>query len=81
MGQKLVSAHLRGVGSYENGVEKPRIQVTLATGILGERCQCINLGYLDPAVIDVGEWANREDEGVLLVSKAGEKLYRMESKS
>jgi hypothetical protein len=37
----------------------------------------INLGYRDPASIDVESFANREDEGVLLVRKAGEMLYRL----
>ena len=36
----------------ETGVETPRIQVTLATGIPRERCERVNLGYLDPATID-----------------------------
>ena len=27
------STHVRGIGTYENGVEKPRVQVTLATAI------------------------------------------------
>ncbi len=73
------STHLRGVGTYdaETGVERPRIRVTLATGIPRERCERINLGYLDPATIDVSEWEGREDEGILVVHKAGEMLYRI----
>ena len=73
------STHLRGVGTYdaETGVEKPRIQVTLATGIPEERCRRINLGYLDPKTVDPEKWAHREDEGILLVHKAGEMLYRV----
>jgi nickel-dependent lactate racemase len=71
------STHLRGIGAYENGVEKARIRVTLATGILEERCRRVNLGYLDPATIDVAEWKGREDEGVLVVPKAGEMLYKI----
>ncbi len=71
------STHLRGVGSYENGVERPRIQVTLATGIPEERCRRINLGYLDLATIDMVEWEGRKDEGILVVRKAGEMLYRV----
>ncbi len=71
------STHLRGIGSFENGLEKARIQVTLATGIPEERCRRINLGYLDPATIDPEEWADRENEGILLVRKAGEMLYRV----
>ena len=71
------STHLRGVGSYENGVERPRIRVTLATGIPRERCERIGLGYLDPATVDPETWASREDEGILLVRRAGEMLYRV----
>jgi lactate racemase len=75
------STHVRGGGSYENGVEKPRVQVTLASGISEEVCQRINLGYRDPATIDVESFANREDEGILLVRKAGEMLYRLEGEA
>lgn len=71
------STHLRGIGTFEDGVEKPRIQVTLATGIPEERCRRVNLGYLDPATIDVAEWEGREDEGILVVHKAGEMLYKI----
>ncbi|MFQ5340678.1 MAG: hypothetical protein ACE5F6_03935, partial [Anaerolineae bacterium] len=71
------STHLRGIGAYENGVERPRIQVTLATGIPRERCERVSLGYRDPDTIDPDEWAGREDEGVLLAPHAGEMLYRL----
>jgi nickel-dependent lactate racemase len=70
------STHLRGIGSYENGVERPRIQVTLATGIPRERCERVNLGYLDPDKVAIDDWKGRLDEGILLVPKAGEMLYR-----
>ena len=73
------STHLRGIGTYdaERGVEQPRIQVTLATGIPRQRCERVNLGYLDPAMVDISEWENRDHEGILVVPKAGEMLYRM----
>jgi len=73
------STHLRGVGTYDpaTGVERPRIQVTLATGIPEERCRRLNLGYLDPASVNVADWEGREDEGILVVPKAGEMLYRV----
>ncbi|ARA92647.1 hypothetical protein AWN76_005355 [Rhodothermaceae bacterium RA] len=71
------STHLRGIGTYENGVERPRIQVTLATRIPRERCEKVNLGYCDPDTIDLDDWRGREDEGILLVPKAGEMLYRV----
>jgi nickel-dependent lactate racemase len=75
------STHLRGDGSYEDGVEKPRIRVTLATGISRERCARIGLGYMDPNTVDPESWADREDEGVLLVRRAGEQLYRVKDES
>ncbi|HEY3330039.1 MAG TPA: lactate racemase domain-containing protein [Capsulimonadaceae bacterium] len=71
------STHVRGVGTYEDGVEKPRVLVTLATGIPEEVCRRINLGYRDPASINVADYANREDEGILYVPSAGETLYQL----
>ncbi len=75
------STHLRGQGSYDpaTGEEKLRIKVTLATGISRERCERINLGYMDPATINLDEWKGREGEGILLVPKAGEMLYRVKA--
>ncbi len=73
------STHLRGDGTYEGGVERPRIRVTLATGIPRERCERIGLGYLDPAAVVPEVWADREGEGILLVRRAGEVLYRLRS--
>ncbi|NLF12254.1 MAG: DUF2088 domain-containing protein [Anaerolineaceae bacterium] len=73
------STHLRGGGTYdaETRIERPRIQVTLATGIPRERCEKVNLGYLAPCDVDVSQWQGREEEGVLVVPKAGEMLYRV----
>ena len=73
------STHLRGIGNYEDGIERPRIQVTLATGIPRERCERVALGYCDPAAIGLEQWVGREDEGLLLVPHAGEILYRLNS--
>ncbi|MBL7095041.1 DUF2088 domain-containing protein [candidate division KSB1 bacterium] len=72
------STHVKGIGSYENEKEKPRIKVTLSTQIPREVCDRINLGYYDPQKINTNEWKNREDEGILLVEKAGEILYRLD---
>ncbi|GAC1500634.1 MAG: lactate racemase domain-containing protein [Ktedonobacteraceae bacterium] len=74
------STHVKGAGSYDSasGAETPRIQVTLATGIPAERCRRINLGYADYRSINPHEWEDREDEGLLLVSHAGEMLYRLQ---
>jgi len=73
------STHVKGIGTYDNGVEKPRIECILATGIPKATCRQINLGYLDPATINPADYANREAEGVLLVPRAGEVLYRLKN--
>lgn len=73
------STHVKGTGTYDaaTGVETPRISVTLATGIPEERCRRINLGYADYREIDPTEWVGREEEGILYVPHAGERLYRL----
>ena len=75
------STHVKGLGTYENGVERPRIEVALATSIPEEVCRRINLGHLDPDKIDIEEYRNREDEGILFVDEAGETLYRLEGEA
>ncbi len=71
------STHVRGIGTFADGVEKPRIDVVLATGIPEEVCRRINLGYRDPATVRVEDYRNREEEGVLFVDHAGEVLHRL----
>jgi len=71
------STHLRGIGTYENGIEQPRIAVTLATRIPPERCKRVNLGYMNPDAIRMDEWQGREEEGIVVIPKAGELLYRV----
>lgn len=72
------STHLKGMGTFDpiKG-EQARICVTLATAISPERCAAHNLNYRDLTTIQLTEWANREDEGILLVPKADEILYRL----
>ena len=72
------STHVRGDGDFDaaTGTELPRARVTLASQIPEDECAALSLGYLDPASIDMDEWRDREDEGILLVPKAGETLYR-----
>ena len=73
------STHVKGLGQYDasTGTETPRIQVALATGIPKGRCQRVNLDYLDPAALQRQEWEDRKDEGILVVPRAGEMLYRV----
>ena len=77
------STHVKGLGQYDaaTGIETPRIQVSLATGIPPERCRRINLGYIDPATIDLKDWQGREAAGTLVVPRAGEMLYRVRETS
>ena len=71
------STHLRGVGTYHDGVERPRIRVTLATGISEADCAAINLGYADYRTIDPAALANTHDPQTLVIPRAGEYLYRL----
>jgi len=70
------STHLRGSGVMENGIEKPNVRVILASKISAEDCARLKLGYLDPGKVNLDEWKDKEDQGVLFVPKAGEILYR-----
>jgi nickel-dependent lactate racemase len=75
------STHVRGMGRFENGIEMPRVQVTLATSIPEAECRAINLGYRDPDSINPDDWRDQEDQGKLLVPDAGEILYRLRSEA
>jgi nickel-dependent lactate racemase len=77
------STHVKGLGTYDaaSGVENARIQVSLATHIPEQRCRRVNLNYIDPAGIHMEQWRNREHEGVLVVPRAGETLYRLKNNS
>jgi nickel-dependent lactate racemase len=77
---KLILAHstnVRGVGTFENGVESPRIAVTLATSIPEEVCRSINLGYRDYRTIALDDWRTQQDDDHLVVENAGQLLYRL----
>jgi lactate racemase len=74
------STHLRGRGSYDKTTgERPRIDVTLATGIDAETTRALGLSYLDPSSIDIAEWEC--DPSTLVVPNAGEILYRLRSRT
>jgi len=73
------STHVKGLGTYNNGIEKPRIDVILATSISEKMCKSINLGYINPNELRIEDYQNHEDEGVFFVNRAGETLYRLES--
>lgn len=71
------STHVKGTGSYKDGVETPDVQVILATSIPEDTCERINLGYLDPGTINPDDFRKREEEGILVVDHAGEILYKL----
>ncbi len=75
---KLIMAHstnVKGIGTWADGVEYPRVTVTLATSISRATCDAINLGYRDLSSIDPARW--REDPDTLVVEEAGQVLYRL----
>ena len=73
------STHLKGLGTFDaaSGVETPRIKVTLATGIPRERCERVNLGYMDPSSVDVERAKAEWGDDSIVVPRAGEMLYRV----
>ena len=75
-GELAHSTHLRGAGTWDPvGGEKPRVTVTLATGIPEDVVRAVGLDYLDPAAVDPRRWA--AEPGTLVVPDAGEDLYRL----
>ena len=73
------STHVRGAGTYDDGIEQPRVDVTFATRIPRDLCERLNVTYRDPESIDARDWMNREDEDILVVPHAGQVLYRVRS--
>jgi nickel-dependent lactate racemase len=73
--------HVKGTGTWEGGVERPHVNVVLATSIPREKCRQVNLGYMDPRSIQLSDYMNKEDEGILFVDHAGEILHRLEQKA
>jgi nickel-dependent lactate racemase len=69
------STHVKGAGSFVDGVEHPRVNVTLATGLDAATCKSINLGYLDPRKVRLDEWKN--DADAFVIERAGEFLFRV----
>jgi nickel-dependent lactate racemase len=71
------STHVKGLGTFDapSGVEAPRIEVTLATGIPEERCDRVNLQYKDPTSVHPEDYLG--DPRTLVIPRAGEMLYRV----
>ncbi|TWD73456.1 nickel-dependent lactate racemase [Kribbella amoyensis] len=74
------STHLRGAGSWDPVTgEHLRVDVTLATAIPEDVVRRANLGYLDPATIDLAAYEN--DPDTLVLPNAGEILHRLRDHS
>jgi nickel-dependent lactate racemase len=79
---KLILAHstnVRGIGTFMNGTEHPRITVTLATSIPEEVCKQVSLGFRDFHSIDVKAWKSQPGSDRLIVENAGQNLYRLQT--
>ena len=70
------STHVRGMGTWDpvDG-ERNRITVALATSVPREIVEACNVGYLDPATIDISEY--EADPDTFVEPHAGEVLYRL----
>lgn len=74
------SSHVRGQGTWDPvGGEVDRVQVAFATSIPREVVEAANVGYLDPASVDVS--AMRADPDTFVELNAGEVLYRLRQPS
>jgi lactate racemase len=73
--------HVKGTGTWVGGVERPDVNVVLATSIPREKCHQVNLGYMDPRAIQLSDYMNKEDQGILFVDHAGEILHRLEQQA
>ncbi len=71
------AALVKGAGSYQDGRERPRISLRLASAVSKQECSRLNIDYLDPREIRMQDWEGREAEGRFVVRNAGEVLYRV----
>lgn len=72
-----VAAHLAHVAyagrKNAKGAFEPRFRITLSSQISRERCENVNLGYTDPAELDID--LLQKDPETLVVERAGRDLY------
>ena len=68
---------VKGSGSFDNGIEKPRIEVFLATSIPEKVCRDINLGFVDCRLLNIDALKKRDD--VLVIEDAGEVLFKQKA--
>jgi len=68
--------HARGAGTVApDGTDRPRVGLTLATGLDRATTDRLAVGWVDPATVDVDAW--ERDPEALVVHDAGEVLYRL----
>ncbi|MDE2956093.1 MAG: lactate racemase domain-containing protein [Bacteroidota bacterium] len=71
------ASHVRGASTVTGGIETPRITLTLASQVSRDTCERMGLNWRDYAAIKIDAWQGREHEGILLVPKAGEQLFKL----
>jgi hypothetical protein len=70
-----VAGSCLGRPTPRTGSQRLRLQVILASAIPVEACRAENLGYPDPASVDVAAFA--ADPDAQMVPRAGEMLFRL----
>jgi hypothetical protein len=55
--------HVKGTGTWAGGVERPDVNVVLATSIPREKCHQVNLGYMDPRTIQLSDYRTKKIRG------------------
>ena len=74
------STHVRGSGVMAGGVEKAECPGDAGEQDLARQtAPGSTWATWIPAAINLADWQNREDEGILYVPRAGEMLYRVRS--
>ena len=77
---KLILAHstnVRGIGTFVDGKENPRITVTLATSIPEDVCKEVNLGFRSYRSLDLSALKAEAGGDLLTVDNAGQNLFRL----
>ena len=74
------STHVKGQGTYDaaTGVETPRVHGDARHRDLRRALPSASISAIAiPTSIDIAAWTGREREGILVVPRAGEMLYRL----
>jgi nickel-dependent lactate racemase len=68
------STHVKGIGAFEDGVEKPRVEVVLATGISEEECRLLTSDTW-PRTASARRTIRTENQKAFYMSPRQGKLY------